>query len=74
MRSVLRATGATLLILASSLWAAPAQAQEKVSVAVLRFASSGGLFIAVEQGLLHGRRGSTSSSSSSTRRSPSRWR
>ncbi len=47
MRSVLRATGATLLILASSLWAAPAQAQEKVSVAVLRFVSSGGLFIAV---------------------------
>ena len=47
MRSVLRATGATLLVLASSHWVAPAQAQEKVSVAVLRFVSSGGLFIAV---------------------------
>jgi NitT/TauT family transport system substrate-binding protein len=49
MRSALRATGALLFVLASSLLA-PSQAQDKLSVAVLRFVSSGGLFIAVEKG------------------------
>jgi NitT/TauT family transport system substrate-binding protein len=49
MRSALRATGALLFVLASSLLV-PSQAQDKLSVAVLRFVSSGGLFIAVEKG------------------------
>jgi NitT/TauT family transport system substrate-binding protein len=49
MRSAVRAVGALLLVLASSLLA-PSQAQDKLSVAVLRFVSSGGLFIAVEKG------------------------
>lgn len=50
-RLAVRGPGGALVAFLLALLAAPlAQAQEKVSVAVLRFVSSGGLFLAVEKG------------------------